>query len=123
MQNCEKRNVSLKLKPHLAANSQSSPEPVKAVDVDPHPQVGEEEPEHLPVGVVEEARVPELVVAAAARVEEAGNQFNREILSSALAKQEGNALRNLRPAMFQQIHNILHSLVHDVQMSMMAKCP
>ena len=50
----------------------TSPESVKAVDVDPHPQVGEEESEHLPVGVVEEARVPELVVAAAVRVEETG---------------------------------------------------
>jgi hypothetical protein len=47
------------------------PEAVEAVDVDPHPQVGQEEPEDLPLEVVEQPGVPERVVAAATRVEEA----------------------------------------------------
>ena len=40
------------------------PEAVEAVDVDPHPQVGQQEPENLPVVVVEQPGVPERVVAA-----------------------------------------------------------
>ena len=52
-------------------NDHAPPESVKAVDVHPHPQVGQQEAEHLPVGVVEQARVPQIVVAAASRMEEA----------------------------------------------------
>ena len=48
------------------------PEAVEAVDVDPHPQVGQQEPENLPVVVVEQAGVPEGMVAARTRVEETG---------------------------------------------------
>jgi hypothetical protein len=48
------------------------PEPVKAEDVNPHPEVGEEEAEDLPVVVVEQATVPQWVVAASPRVEETG---------------------------------------------------
>ena len=47
------------------------PEAIEPVDVDPHFEVGQQEPQNLPLGVVEEARVPEGVVTAASRVEEA----------------------------------------------------
>jgi hypothetical protein len=48
------------------------PESVKAEDVDPHPEVGEEEAQDLPVVVVEQAAVPKGVAASGSRVEEAG---------------------------------------------------
>ena len=48
------------------------PEAVEAVDVHPHAKVGQQETEHLPLGVVEQPGVPQVMVAAAARVEEAG---------------------------------------------------
>ena len=48
------------------------PEPVKAEDVNPHPEVGEEEAQDLPVVVVEQAAVPKGVAASGSRVEEAG---------------------------------------------------
>ena len=46
------------------------PEAVEPKDVDPHPQVGQQEPEDLPLEVVEEARVPEGVGAARPGMEE-----------------------------------------------------
>ena len=48
------------------------PESVKAEDVDPHPEVGQKEAQDLPVVVVEQATVPQRVVAASPRVEETG---------------------------------------------------
>ena len=47
------------------------PESVEAEDVDPHPEVREEKAEDLPVVVIEQAAVPQRVVAAAPRMEEA----------------------------------------------------
>ena len=46
------------------------PEPVKSIDGDPHLEVGEEEAENLPLGVVEEAGVPQGMVSTRAGVEE-----------------------------------------------------
>ena len=64
------------------------PEAVEPEDVDPHPQVGQQEPEDLPLEVVEEARVPEGVGAARPGMEETRvykevslvtkNKFNRK---------------------------------------------
>ena len=46
------------------------PEAIEPEDVDPHPQVGQQEPEDLPLEVVEEARVPEGVGPARPGMEE-----------------------------------------------------
>ncbi len=48
------------------------PEAVKAENVHPHPQVGQQEPEDLPFEVVEQAGVPQGVVAPRPGMEEAG---------------------------------------------------
>ena len=44
-------------------------EPVEAEVLEPHPEVGEEEAERLPGGVVEQPGVPQRVAAAVPRVE------------------------------------------------------
>ena len=44
-------------------------EPVEAEVLEPHPEVGEEEPQRLPGGVVEQPGVPQRVAAAVPRVE------------------------------------------------------
>ena len=48
------------------------PETVESVDVCPQPEVGEEVSHHLPLVVVEQPRVPQIVVASSAGMEVAG---------------------------------------------------
>lgn len=47
------------------------PESVKAIDVNPHPQVGQKKPENLPIIVIEEPGIPQRMVASRTRMEKA----------------------------------------------------
>ena len=47
------------------------PEAVKAIDVNPHPQVGQKKPENLPIIVIEEPGIPQRMVASRTRMEKA----------------------------------------------------